>query len=105
MRRTIVSFGVLVIVGAHVNAANVKPSDLSETVGWLCGSEKLHFYRSIYLTGAKGAHAVVCENDSKYMGIDMVNELIEFGACVPAQSEENKAYQLYFGAVNTRASR
>jgi hypothetical protein len=75
-----------------------------ETIGWLCGSEKLHFYRSVYLTGARGAHAAVCENDSKYMGIDMVNELIEFGACVPAESEENKTYQLYFGAVNTRSS-
>lgn len=54
--------------------------------------------------GSRGCHAVVCENDSNYMGIDMVNELIVFCACVPAESDEKKTYQLYFGVVNTRAS-
>jgi hypothetical protein len=69
----------------------------AETVGWLCGSQKLHYFRSVYITGEKGSHGLTCENKYKYMGVDMVNESIEHGSCVPAELDsDEKTYQLYF---------
>jgi hypothetical protein len=75
----------------------------SKTVEWLCGRQKLHYFRSIYITGEKGPHGLVCGEGSsyRYLGVDFVNESIKYGGCVPAESEEKKTYQLYFDVVNT----
>ncbi len=73
------------------------------TVGWLCGQHRLRYFRSVYVTGPKGPHALVCEDNGtsslKYFGIDLVAEVIADGACVPAEFD-GSVYQLVFDNVN-----
>jgi hypothetical protein len=73
------------------------------TVGWLCGRDKLRYFRNVYVTGTKGPHGLVCENNGtsnlKYFGVDLVRESIEFGSCVPAELD-GTVCQLRFGAIS-----
>jgi hypothetical protein len=73
----------------------------AKTVEWLCGSQKLHYFGNVYLTGETGPHGLACEDKLyKYLGVDMVAESIKFGWCVPAESDET-VYQMHFENVNT----
>ena len=78
----------------------------AETVGWLCGRDKLRYFRNVYVSGAKGPHGLVCQSNGtsslKYFGVDLVNESIEFGSCVPAELD-GTVYQLRFESVNRNA--
>ena len=82
--------------------ANSTPAN-AETVGWLCANRKLRFYRSVYVTGDKGPHVLVCEDygpsSLKYFGMDMVSSIVTHGGCVPAEFD-GTAYQLHFEDVN-----
>jgi hypothetical protein len=75
----------------------------AETVGWLCGKHKLRYFRNVYVTGGRGPHGLVCEDNGtsnlKYFGVDLVAAIIEEGSCVPAECDET-AYQLHFESVN-----
>ena len=75
------------------------------TVGWLCGRHKLRYFRSVYVTGARGSHGLVCEDNGtsslKYFGLDLVASVIEDGSCVPAVFDGTE-YQLSLENVNAR---
>jgi hypothetical protein len=73
----------------------------ANTAQWLCGSAKIHYFHNVYITGAKGVHGLVCRDEYKYVGIDMVNDSIKDGSCVVADTEEKNLYRLYLGDVNT----
>jgi hypothetical protein len=79
----------------------------AETVGWLCGRDNLRYFRNVYVTGTKGPHGLVCESNGtsslRYFGVDLVNESIEFGSCVPA-ALRGTVYQLSFESVNRKAN-
>jgi hypothetical protein len=76
----------------------------AKTVEWLCGKQKLSYFRDVYPSGEKGPHRIVCKENLKYMGDDMVMESIEYGSCVPVQLESDwKTYKLNFENVNTGA--
>jgi hypothetical protein len=74
-----------------------------ETLGWLCGKNKLRYFRSVYVNGEKGPHVLVCEDNGtsslKYFGVDLVADVIEEGACVPAEFN-GAAYELYFDRID-----
>jgi hypothetical protein len=76
----------------------------AETVGWLCGSRKLRYFRNVYVTGTKGNHGLVCEDNGtsslRYFGVDLVASIIRDGSCVPAELD-GAAYQLHFESVNS----
>jgi len=78
----------------------------AETVGWLCGRDKLRYFRNVYVTGTKGPHGLVCESNGtsslRYFGVDLVNESVEFGSCVPVELD-GTVYQLRFENVNRKA--
>jgi hypothetical protein len=76
----------------------------AKTVEWLCGKEKLSYFRNVYPSGERGPHRAVCKDKYKYMGDDMVNQSIKYGSCVPAQLDSDwKTYRLNFENVNTGA--
>jgi hypothetical protein len=71
----------------------------AETVSWLCGRNKLRYYRSVYITGSKGTHGLICENSGfsyiRYVGIDLAKDGVDDGQCVTAESD-GAAYHVYF---------
>lgn len=75
----------------------------AETVGWLCAKTKLRYFRSVYVNGDKGPHMLVCEDNGtsslKYFGVDLVDGLIEEGACVSVEFN-GTTYELYFNSPN-----
>jgi hypothetical protein len=75
----------------------------ADTISWLCGSRKLRYFRSVYVTGAKGSRGLVCEDSGtsnlRYFGVDLVASIIRDGSCVPAELDGTE-YQLHFDSVN-----
>lgn len=75
----------------------------AETVDWLCAKNKLRYFRSVYVNGAKGPHMLVCEDNGtsslKYFGTDLVADVLEEGACVSAEFN-GTTYELYFNSAN-----
>jgi len=75
----------------------------ADTVGWLCAENKLRYFRSVYVSGDKGPHLLVCEDNGtsglKYFGVDLVDGLIEEGACVSVEFN-GTTYELYFNSAN-----
>jgi hypothetical protein len=71
----------------------------AETVSWLCGGQKLSYFRSVYVTGTVGSHGLVCENNGtstlKYFGTDLVDEVVGDGSCVLAELD-GTTYRLNF---------
>jgi hypothetical protein len=59
----------------------------ADAVSWVCQAQRLVYFRSVLLDGAKGRHGLVCEDDetSKYLGMDLVAEQVSAGVCVPAE--------------------
>ena len=64
---------------------------------WLCAKNKLNYFRSVYVTGSKGSHGLVCEasasNFFKYLGTDLLEQVIENSSCVVAEFDGEK-YEL-----------
>jgi hypothetical protein len=65
---------------------------------WLCRKQKLAYFRSVYVTGTKGGHGLVCEGNGtstlKYFGVDLVNDVVTGGSCVLAEFD-GTVYRLY----------
>jgi hypothetical protein len=74
----------------------------ADAVNWLCQGGELAYFRSVYPTGAKGGHGLVCEDNSpytpKFIGMDAVAEVVADGSCVRAESD-GSAYELYVDEV------
>ena len=77
----------------------------ADLVSWLCRGDKLVYFRSVYVNGAKGRHGLVCENNGtstlKYFGMDLVADVVADGSCVQAEFD-GSVYELYverFGGV------
>src|SRR5689334_3238124 len=51
-------------------------SSKSGASSWLCHGNNPVYFRSVYVTGSKGPHGLVCENNGtsalKYFGMDLV---------------------------------
>ena len=64
---------------------------------WLCQNNKLNYFRSVYVNGNKGAHGLVCEENSsdffKYFGVDLVPIVLNEGDCISANFD-GKNYEL-----------
>jgi len=71
----------------------------AETVSWLCGGQKLSYFRSVYVIGTVGSHGLVCESNGtstlKYFGTDLVDEVVGDGSCVLAELD-GTTYRLNF---------
>ena len=69
--------------------------------GWLYAKKELRYFRSVYVNGDKGPHMLVCEDNGtsslKYFGVDLVDGLIEEGACVSVEFN-GTTYELYFNS-------
>jgi hypothetical protein len=65
---------------------------------WLCRGQKLVYFRSVYVSGGKGAHGLVCEDNGtsslRYFGMDLVADVIGDRSCVPAEFDGSR-YELY----------
>lgn len=75
----------------------------AETVGWLCERHKLRYFRNVYVTGARGPHGLVCEDNGtsrlKYFGVDLVEAILKSGSCVSAELEGTE-YRLRFESLD-----
>jgi hypothetical protein len=64
---------------------------------WLCAKNKLNYFRSVYVTGSKGPHGLICEASGssffKYLGTDLLEQVTEEGSCVVAEFDGEK-YEL-----------
>jgi hypothetical protein len=71
----------------------------AETVRWLCGRQKLSYFRNVYVIGTVGVHGLVCEDNGtstlKYFGTDLVDEVLADGSCIPAEVD-GTTYRLNF---------
>jgi hypothetical protein len=52
----------------------------------------------VYINGARGRHGLICEDNGistlKYLGMDLVADVLEDGSCVPAEFD-GSVYELY----------
>jgi hypothetical protein len=69
-----------------------------DVASWLCRGEKLTYFRSVYVSGGKGPHGLVCESSGistlVFFGIDLVTEVVADGLCVAAEREYGSLYKL-----------
>jgi hypothetical protein len=77
----------------------------ADIVSWLCANHKLRYFRKVYVTGARGSRALVCEDNGtsslKYFGTDLVAEIVEAGKCVPAEFDGTR-YELQLESVDSK---
>ncbi|MCP5146349.1 MAG: hypothetical protein H6978_16180 [Gammaproteobacteria bacterium] len=75
----------------------------AEAVGWLCQHTKAMYFRSVYINGERGFHGLVCRTmDSprfKYVGMDVVEESLVDGECVPVERGYDAEYALYVDRI------
>jgi hypothetical protein len=83
-------------VVAWCSAGRSEP--IERALSWLCRGQKLVYFRSVYVSGGKGPHGLVCEDNGtsslKYFGMDLVADVIDDRSCVPAEFDGSR-YKLY----------
>lgn len=74
-----------------------------EAFAWLCLGKEPSYFRSVYINGNKGPHGLVCENVDlstyKYLGVDLVADLVADGTCVGAEFV-GETYELHVESDN-----
>jgi hypothetical protein len=74
---------------------NHSPAEIAK---WLCSKDGHQYFRSVYVTGGRGPHGLVCESNGtsglRFFGMDLVEDLLKAGDCVVAEVE-GEGFQLW----------
>lgn len=74
----------------------------STVPAWLCGRPHHRYLISVYLSGAKGPHGLVCEDVGlfklKYFGVDLVAGLISDHTCLSVECDDKVFHVIAPGA-------
>jgi|SRR5882672_2513960 len=70
----------------------------TKTAQWLCGKEGHQYLRSVYVTGGRGPHALVCQSNEtsrlRFFGSDLVDAMLKDRACMVAEFD-GETYKLW----------